>query len=53
MGMMTSGVVLLHDNARPHTVTRTQVLLENFNWEFYDHSPLSPDLVPGAYYLFN
>jgi hypothetical protein len=36
-GMLTSGVVLLHDNACPHTVARTRALLEHFNWELFDH----------------
>jgi hypothetical protein len=27
MGMLTSGIVLLHDNAHPHTAACTQVLL--------------------------
>jgi hypothetical protein len=30
-GMLTSGVVLLHDNARLHTAARTRRLLEHFN----------------------
>jgi hypothetical protein len=30
-GMLISGVVLLHDNARPHTTARTLALLEHFN----------------------
>jgi hypothetical protein len=52
--MLTSGVVLLHDNARPHTSTaaRTPPLLEHFNWELFDHSPYSPDLAPSDYHLF-
>jgi hypothetical protein len=36
-GMLTSGLVLLHDNAHPHTAARTQALLEHFNWEWFDH----------------
>jgi hypothetical protein len=33
-GMLTSGVALLNDSARPHTSTaaRTRVLLQRFNW---------------------
>jgi hypothetical protein len=34
-GMLTYGVVLLHDNARPHTAARTRALLEHFNWELF------------------
>jgi hypothetical protein len=41
-GMLTSGVMLLHDNFRSHTAARTRVLLEHFNWELFDHPPYSP-----------
>jgi diphthamide synthase subunit DPH2 len=45
LGMLTSSVVLLHDNVYPHIAARTQaLLLEHFNWELFDHLPLSPDL---------
>jgi histone-lysine N-methyltransferase SETMAR len=52
MGMLTYGVVLLHDNARPHTAARTRALLEHFHWELSDHSPYSPDLALSEYHLF-
>jgi hypothetical protein len=42
-GMLTCGVVLLHDNSCPHTAARIQALLEHFKWEFSDHLPYSPD----------
>jgi histone-lysine N-methyltransferase SETMAR len=45
--MLTSGVVLLHDNVRPHTAARTRVLLEHFNWELFDDHPYSSDLAPS------
>jgi hypothetical protein len=48
-GMLTSCVVLLHDNERPHTATRTQVLLEHFNWELFNHPPYSTDLALRDY----
>jgi transposase len=50
--MVTSGVVLLHDNACPHTVARTRGLLEHFNWELFDHPSYSPDLASCDYSLF-
>jgi transposase len=50
--MLISGVVLLQDNARPHTAARTRALLEHFNWELFDHPPYSPDLAPSYYHLF-
>jgi hypothetical protein len=51
-GMMTSGVVLLHDNARPHTAVRTRALLEHFNRELLDHPPYNRDLAPRDHQLF-
>jgi transposase len=52
--MLTFGVVLLYDNARSRTSTaaRTRVLLEDFNWELFDHPPYRPDLPPSNYHLF-
>jgi histone-lysine N-methyltransferase SETMAR len=51
-GMLTKGVVLLHDNARPHTAARTKALLQQFNWEIFEHPPYSPGLAPSDYHLF-
>jgi hypothetical protein len=51
-GMLTSCVMLLHDDACPHTVAPSRTLLEHFNWELFDHPPDSPDLVPNDYHLF-
>jgi hypothetical protein len=51
-GMLTNGVVLLHDKAWPHTAARTNALMNLFNWEIFDHSPYSPDLLPSGYHLF-
>jgi hypothetical protein len=45
-GMLTSGVVLLHDNAS------TQALLEYFNWELFHHTSYSPDVAPSDYHVF-
>jgi hypothetical protein len=39
--MLTKVVVLLHDNARPHTAARTKALLQQFNWEIFEHPPLT------------
>ena len=50
--MLTKGVVLLHDNARPHTAALTKALIKLFNWEIFDHPPSSPDLAPSDYHLF-
>jgi hypothetical protein len=42
--MLTPSIVLLHDNVRQHTATRTQALLEYFNLELSDNRPYSPDV---------
>jgi transposase len=51
-GILTSGVVLLHDNALTHTAARTRALLEQCNWELFDHPPYSPDRALSDYHLF-
>jgi hypothetical protein len=50
--MLTSGVVLLHDNMRPYRAAHAQALLEHFNWQLFDHLHYSPDLVLSDYHLF-
>jgi hypothetical protein len=42
--MLTKGIVLLHDNVRPHTAAHTKALLQQFNWEIFEHPPLQPGL---------
>ncbi|KAJ4438157.1 hypothetical protein ANN_14096 [Periplaneta americana] len=51
-GMLTAGVVLLHDNARPHTARRTPGVLTEFGWELFDHPPYSPDFAPSDFHVF-
>jgi histone-lysine N-methyltransferase SETMAR len=51
-GLLTRGVLLLHDNARPHTAAQTQDLITSFGWEQLDHPPYSPDLAPSDFHLF-
>ncbi|GBM66673.1 hypothetical protein AVEN_258627-1 [Araneus ventricosus] len=48
----TSGVVLIHDNARPHSAVVTQQLLEQFKWDISDHTTCSPDLATSDFPLF-
>jgi hypothetical protein len=35
-GLLTSDIVLRHDNACPRTAARTRALLENLNWEIFN-----------------
>ncbi|KAJ4452248.1 hypothetical protein ANN_03766 [Periplaneta americana] len=51
-GMLTAGVVLLRDNARPHTARRTAAVLTEFEWKLFDHPPYSPDLAPSDFHVF-
>nr|XP_042906765.1 uncharacterized protein LOC122271040 [Parasteatoda tepidariorum] len=51
-GMLTAGVVLLHDNARPHMTRRTTAVLTKFGSELFDHPPYSPDLDPSDFHVF-
>jgi len=46
------GVVIIHDNAFPHTAAATQNLITTFGWEQFDHPPYSPDLAPSDFHLF-
>jgi hypothetical protein len=50
--MLTKGIVLLHDNAWPHTMACTNALIQLFNWEISDHPPYRPDLAPSDYHPF-
>jgi histone-lysine N-methyltransferase SETMAR len=51
-GMLSRGVVMIHNNARPHTATAMKNLIMIFGWEQFDHPPLSPDLAPSDFHLF-
>ena len=46
-GLLLKGVVLLHDNACPHTAARTAEMLQKLKFEVMAHPPYSPDLTPS------
>ena len=48
--LLTKGVLLLHDNARPHSANQTTATLRSFKWEVLQHPPYSPDLAPSDFY---
>jgi len=50
--MLTKGIILLHNNAQPYTMVRTNALIKPFNRDIFDHPPYSPDLAPSDYHLF-
>ena len=49
-GMLTTGVLLLHNNAQPHTETATQ-LLQCFQWTILEHPPYSAHLVRSDFHF--
>jgi hypothetical protein len=51
---LISGVllVMLHNNARPHTASRSRALLEHFNWVLFDHPSYNPDLSANDNHIF-
>ncbi|GFV40866.1 histone-lysine N-methyltransferase SETMAR [Trichonephila clavipes] len=51
--LITEGVVLFRDNARPHVSRVTQMELEKFKWETLDHPPYSPDMSHCDFYVFD
>ncbi|GBO05209.1 hypothetical protein AVEN_257476-1 [Araneus ventricosus] len=52
LGLLTSEVMFLYNNAYPHISLRTQGILRQFKWDVFNHSPYSPDLAPSDYRLF-
>ena len=50
--MLSSGIVLLHDNARPRTAAARKWFLQSFQWEVFDHPPYSPDFATFDFHLF-
>ncbi|GBO14369.1 hypothetical protein AVEN_18349-1 [Araneus ventricosus] len=50
---LTSGVVLIHDNAHLHRAVVAQQLLEQFKWNVSDLPAYSPDLATSDFHLFS
>jgi hypothetical protein len=46
------GVILQHDNARPHTANMTKAAIQELDWGILPHPPYSSDLAPSDYNLF-
>ncbi|GFU63328.1 histone-lysine N-methyltransferase SETMAR [Trichonephila clavipes] len=47
------GVLLLHDNARPHVARVARKTIQQLDWETLCHHPYSPDLASSEYHLFH
>ena len=52
VGYAIQDVLLLHDNARPHSAALTQEKLAEMYWTALEHPPCSPDLSPCDYHMF-
>ena len=50
-GLLTKGMLLLHDNTRPRSANQTIATLRLFKWEVLQHPPYSPDLAPSDSHL--
>ena len=49
---MNKKLLLLHDNARPHSAALTEEKLAQLYWTALRHPPYSPDLSPCNYNMF-
>ena len=50
--LLSKGVCLQQDNARPHTANATMMTLRHMKSEVLPHPPYSPDLAPSDFHLF-
>jgi histone-lysine N-methyltransferase SETMAR len=50
--LLENGVLILHDNARPHLGKDICELLDGYSWEVLPHLPYSPDMIPPDFKLF-
>ena len=48
-GMLSDGIILLHDNACPHTANLVRDKLQRFCWKTLQHPPYNPDLSSCAF----
>ena len=51
-GMLSDGIIVLHDNARPHTASLVRDKIKRFGWETLQHPPYSLDLSPCDFRIF-
>ena len=51
-GLLTTGVILQHDNARPHTARAKVANINDLHFETLPHPSYSPDLALSDYHMF-
>jgi len=50
-GLLSTGVLLQHDNARPHTACSAVAKIQDLSFECLPHPPSSPDLAPNDFHV--
>jgi histone-lysine N-methyltransferase SETMAR len=51
-GLLSTGVLLQYDNARPHTARSTVATIQDLSFECHPHPSYSPDLTPSDFHVF-
>jgi len=51
-GLRSTGVLLQHDNARPHTARSTVAPIQDLTFEYLPHPLYSPNLTPSDFHVF-
>ena len=51
LGLLTTGILLLNDNARPHTAHSTVAKIKDLHFECLPHPPYSPVLAPSDFHV--
>jgi len=51
-GRLSTGVLLQHNNAGPHTARSTVATIQDLSFECLPHPPYSPDLDPSDFHVF-
>ena len=51
-GLLSTGVLLQQDNARPHTARSTVATIQNLSFECLPHPTYLPDLAPSDFHVF-
>jgi histone-lysine N-methyltransferase SETMAR len=51
-GLLSTGVLLQHDNARSHTARSTVAAIQDRSFECLPHPSYSPDLAPSDFHIF-
>jgi hypothetical protein len=52
LGQLARGLLLHHNNVRPHTAQATQKRIQELQWEVLEHPPYRPGLAPSDFHLF-